>query len=339
MVELMHDTLVFAFPDVHPDARLRMTFQRTLRIPDNGKTYPLPPALGSFPLRHVDDFAATVPPSWSTHGGVMLPMYQSEALWLWFRSDRIAGRGVPYPCAIKIAAGKIDAVSGGAWTNDLCARPQNYVVAPSQPWLDGFAVSAGVIRQFVAMPLGSGYSAEEQITGRGEHGGLQILVRPMKRDEFDRRFRRAAIGASFDIGAPLARLEASPASMALAPGGRMKQEIYEDPYGIDVWDAGHSRCYVHLVNSLMWEAITDAKPPSPPMTARVYAEHQLPWFDYYGEGETALNGSETLARLKSIIEMARQKGDVPLPENDDIAPAPVVPIRPRGQNKVREGAF
>ena len=33
-----------------------------------------------------------------------------------------------------------------------------------------------MIRQFVAMPLGAGYTAEEQITGEAEHGGLQIVV-------------------------------------------------------------------------------------------------------------------------------------------------------------------
>jgi hypothetical protein len=33
-----------------------MHFQRTLRIPDDGKLYPLPPGLGSFPLRHLQDY-------------------------------------------------------------------------------------------------------------------------------------------------------------------------------------------------------------------------------------------------------------------------------------------
>jgi hypothetical protein len=39
------------------------------------------------------------------------------------------------------------------------------MVSPEQPWLDGFAIEKGVIRQFVAMPLGDGYSVEEQVTG------------------------------------------------------------------------------------------------------------------------------------------------------------------------------
>ena len=45
-------------------------FQRTLRIPDDDRTYPLPPGLGRFPLRHVDDFADRVPETWLERGGV-----------------------------------------------------------------------------------------------------------------------------------------------------------------------------------------------------------------------------------------------------------------------------
>ena len=39
MIELKNDRLLFAFPDVHPEAKLEIGFQRTFRIPDDGKTY------------------------------------------------------------------------------------------------------------------------------------------------------------------------------------------------------------------------------------------------------------------------------------------------------------
>jgi hypothetical protein len=70
MIELKDDGLAFTFPDVHPDAGMRVTSQRTFRIPDDGRTYPLPPGLGAFPLRHVDDFSDCLPPAWRSHGGV-----------------------------------------------------------------------------------------------------------------------------------------------------------------------------------------------------------------------------------------------------------------------------
>ncbi len=39
MIELKDDALEFSFPEVHPEARLRVEFQRTLRIPDDEKTH------------------------------------------------------------------------------------------------------------------------------------------------------------------------------------------------------------------------------------------------------------------------------------------------------------
>ena len=66
---------------------------------------------------------------------------------------------------------------------DSQRHPQDYMVVPGQPWLDGFCVEKGLIRQFVAMPLGEGYTPEEQLTGEAEHGGLQIAVYPMKRSK------------------------------------------------------------------------------------------------------------------------------------------------------------
>ena len=340
MVELKDDALVFSFPDVHPNARLRIQFQRTLRIPDSGKTYALPPGLGAFPMRHVDDFAARVPPSWSARGGVMLPMYQSEALWILFQAEWATGHETAYPFAIKVAAGKINALTGDAWTNGLHARPQDYAVAPMQPWLDGFSIGKGVVRQFVAMPLGSGYSAEEQITGSAEHGGLQIMVAPMRRDEFERRFPKqpSCLGGVGTVTGAIPMPMGS-ASMGLAPGGRMKQEIFEDRFGVDAWDVGaRSRCFVHLVNTLMWQAITDAKPPSPPVTAGYYARFKLPWFDYYAEGQTALDGGAALKQLRSVLEIARGRGDVPLPENEDVTPDRVVRLGPPPR-AVRDGGF
>ena len=58
MIELKNDRLVFSFPEVHKNAKLTISFQRTLRIPDDGKDYPLPPGLGQFPMKHVDQAQA-----------------------------------------------------------------------------------------------------------------------------------------------------------------------------------------------------------------------------------------------------------------------------------------
>jgi hypothetical protein len=334
MIELQSDSLVFTFPDIHRAAKLHIDFQRTLRIPDDGREYPLPPGLGRFPLRHVDDFGARVPGRWIQHGGVMLPMYQSEALWLNFSSWS------DYPFAVKIATGLINAVTGKGWENELQRRPQDYLVVPTQPWLDGYCVKKGIIRQFVAMPLGAGYTVEEQLTDAAEHGGLQIVAYPMKAEAFEDRFGGPAYFARRDALCQLSSLRPAP-DMGLAPGGRMRQEIYDDPFPFDEWDTGHrSRCFVHLCNSLTWRAITGSEAPTVPFTSEEYTRLGLPWFEYYVEGVEALEGGDVLAGAKSVKELGEEKGDNPLPENVSVDPTHIVELR-KGlkEGQVREGRF
>ena len=310
MIELRNDRLSFSFPEVHPQAKLTIEFQRTLRIPDDGGTYPLPPGLGRFPVRHVDDFGTGVPGSWIEHGGVMLPMHQSEALWLNFDCQYVDDRETHYPFAIKVAAGKIDAVTGKGWSEKLHGKPQDYLVAPEQPWLDGFCVEKGFIRQFVAMPLGEGYSAEEQLTGEAEHGGLQILAYPMKRTVFEKRFpkireRDRVYGSADLLMAPCA----PPPDMGLAPGGRMRQEIYSDPFSLKVWDQeAPSRCFVHLANSVAWSSITKTLPPTVPPTAEEYSLAGLPWFEYYAEDAKASEGGQEARGAGQCGRDGREEG-------------------------------
>lgn len=332
MIELRDDHLIFRFPDVHQEASLRLNFQRTLRIPDDGNDYPLPPGLGRFPLRHVDDHGERVPGSWLERGGVMLPMYQAEAMWMSFDSEYVSPRG-EYPFLVKIATGKINAVSGEEWVDAPQRDPQDYVVVPTQPWLDGYCVEKGFIRQFVAMPLGAGYTAEEQLSGEATWGGVQICVYPMKREVFE---RRSAL-TEFDGTERMACCESPSASLGLAPGGRMRQEIFDDPFDFSDWDLrSRSRCFVHIANSMVWRQITGNDPPTTPPTAKEYERARLPWFDYYGEAP-AIGGSELLRGLKSVAQMGAKKGDAPLPENETVSPRPAIRVRPpRAANQVRE---
>nr|WP_235215905.1 hypothetical protein [Mycobacterium kyorinense] len=128
-----------------------VSFQRTLRIPESG-LHPLPPGLGRFPLRRVEDYPDTAPAEWLARGGIMLPIYQREAVWLSFDADE--------PAALQVGIGKVCAVSGNKWSEYLTRDPQNYVALPEQPWLDGINAGDGYIRQFVAVPLGCGATVE-----------------------------------------------------------------------------------------------------------------------------------------------------------------------------------
>ena len=336
MIELRHDRLVFSFPEVHRRARFAVGFQRTLRIPDDGREYPLPAGLGWFPLRHVDDHADTVPAAWRERGGVILPMHQAEALWLSFDAD--------YPMALKVAAGKINAVSGKAWSTRLhgpenpppggrarAALHQDYLALPEQPWLDGFNVATGQIRQFVAMPLGGGHTAEEQLTGRADVGGIQLLAYPLKADRYSEP------EASWDLmgaedGAPACP---PPPDMGLGLGGLMRQDIEADPHGTGAWDLEHpARCFIHLANAEQWQAITGEPMPTAPISPAGYARHGIPWFDYAAPGPKA-PGSDILARLRSVAEVEQDAGRA-LPDD---GPIPIDRIRrlpARRGNTVRE---
>jgi len=309
MIELIDDSLKFSFPEVHEDATLSIEFQRTLRIPDDEQKYPLTPGLGSFHLRHIDDFLYNVPSRWRVHGGIMLPMYQSEAMWINFSSS--------YPFAVKVATGKINAVSGELWKNDLNRTPQDYIVAPNQLWLDGYCVEEGFVRQFVAMPLGSGYSAEEQITGEAEYGGLQIIVYPMKRKAYEKYFPQRLYA---EEERPMFSLKSEP-DMGLAPGGSIRQEIYDDPYEISDWETNqNSRCYVHICNSHDWQQITNEFPPALPPSAKEYNDEGLPWFEYYNDDLKLLSGSKILRKLKSVFTITKRKKEKILAENQFVNP-------------------
>ena len=364
MITLENDRLHFRFPEVHERAHGSVSFQRTLRIPDDDAPYPLPPGMGNFPLRHVDDYKSRLPEEWLRRGGVLMPMHQAEAMWISFGSHS----GTPhYPVAVKIATGKVCAVSGETWTEHLNRDPQDYVVLPNQPWIDGYCVEKGLIRQFIAMPLGEGYTVEEQITGAAEHGGVQIIAYPMKAERYeailaarearraaraarlaDREIRRASRPRTFSDNLQFMtdRVDAHPSpsavyqsvmSMGLAPGGRMRQEIYDDPYGLEAWDQRHaSRCFVTIANSEQWMAITGQKPLTTPPTATQYADAGLPWFDYYDGDATAVAGAEKFADLSSVAEIGLTKGDTPLPENESLTETRVVRLGRAGPRQVRE---
>ena len=189
----------------------------------------------------------------------------------------------------------------------------------------------GMIRQFVAMPLGEGYTAEEQLTGEAEHGGLQIVVYPIKPSYYKREEEQLHFVA---YGPPRAEMELG--EMGLAPGGLMRQEIYEDDYGFEAWETSvRSRCYVHILNSVQFFNVTDAQPPSRPPTAQEYTAAGLPWFDYYGGDLKALEGAEK-AGLDSVAVKKLKKGEGVLADNESVEPKVVKRL---GKGKVREGEF
>ncbi len=288
--------------------RFRVTFQRTLRIPDDGRTYPLPPGLGGFPIRRVEEYLDRVPGSWRDRGGVFLPMYQREAMWMSF--DTPWGK----PVAVQVGIGRVCAITGRRWRGRLNRTPsrQNFVVCPDQPWLDGINAGDGFIRQFVAMPLGQGYTVEGQVTGREEWGGVQLRVVepkpcaiPAPREE-EKMLYNVCCESSLEMG--------------LGAGGRMQQKIYPDPYGADVWDESRSGTgYVHIANAALWREITGEPLPPTPVSAELYTRWGLPWFDLYDRDAADLAPSKILAGVDSIAGIDAARGTGPDPADEPVA--------------------
>ena len=377
MIELESNQLKFQFDEVLPGTHFALDLQRTLRIPDDNRDYPLPPGLGTFPLLHVDDFADALPVSWSAHGGVLLPMHRSEAMWLNFTAPGIdcptrylrelspgiarlirdcdappTSMYVPaLPCAIKVAAGKVNAVTGEPWSEGLSRSPQDYAVSTLQPWLDGFCVAKGLVRQFVAMPLGEGYTAEEQISGAAEFGGLQVAVYPLRRERYAELVETEVsrqIGPRSNVGLEClhdstcmrrpANVTLECASLGLAPGGLMRQKIHRDHFDLHDWDTSVGRrCFIHLMDAQAFASATGMRPPSRPPTAREYSDAGLPWFEHYSDAP-ALSALPALSGLDSVAARRVKVGAGVLADNESVSPPRVLRIR-NAAGAVRQGSF
>ncbi len=292
-------------------------FVRTLRLPETG-THPLPPGLGEFPVRRVADFPDTVPEEWRARGGVMLPVYLREAMWLSFAGTR-------EPAALQVGVGKVCAVSGEPWSDRLSRSPQNYVVLPRQPWLDGINSGKGTVRQFVAVPLGLGATVEGQVTGEEVWGGVQLQSFPLIKRELTKwrkaeRHRSARARTTTlptgGYGMPAMPMMSGPAApapgaaptpsrgataMGLGVGGSMHQEVYEDDRAPKSWaDAPAGRVFVHLVTPPEWRRITGEAPPPSPVDRAAYTRAGLPWFDYYDQDAEDLAPTDTLEAVQPV---------------------------------------
>ncbi|MGW3138833.1 hypothetical protein [Streptomyces sp. NPDC001139] len=294
-------------------------FVRTLRLPETG-THPLPPGLGEFPVRRVADYPDTALEAWRARGGVMLPVYLREAMWLSFS-------GTTEPAALQVGVGKVCAVSGRPWSDRLSRKPQNYVVLPRQPWLDGINSGKGTVRQFVAVPLGLGATVEGQVTGEEVWGGVQLQSFPLRegklaewreaerrRAQLDRE-RGPAPGAGYGMAMPMAappapgavpapaaaRAPRTAAAMGLGVGGSMRQEVYQDDRPLDDWsERPAGRVFVHLVTPPEWRRITGETPPPSPVDRAAYTRAGLPWYDYYDQDAQDLSPTDTLEAVKPV---------------------------------------
>lgn len=276
-----------------------ITFQRTLRVAETGLNG-LPPGLGMFPLRSVDSLGDRATVDMVERGGVVMPIYQREAMWLSFHSN--------VPVAIQVGTGLRCAVTGDKLEKRLRHRKQNFIVGTTQPWLDGFKTETGEVRQFVAARLGDGATVEEQLSDEAPVGGVQIVVWELTDEALERWHHRQdrwihASSPPLDVCFSIEPL-ACMTSMGIGAGGLIQQEIYRSDFAKSDWRSEPSaRVWVHLTDANNWTALTGEPQPSTPVTAQQYAEWGFPWFDYYDADHVDVDGSPVLAGVKTVGEV------------------------------------
>ncbi len=60
--------------------KLKISFQRTIRVPDGEGDSELPPGMGTFPLYSVTNFKRKLPDAMAAKGGLFFPMYRKWTL-------------------------------------------------------------------------------------------------------------------------------------------------------------------------------------------------------------------------------------------------------------------
>jgi hypothetical protein len=69
---------------------LDISLRRTVRVPDNGTAYDLPPDCGPFPIYSVKDYNSQLPKQTVIKGGLFVPVYGKSSLFRFHRAQEHA---------------------------------------------------------------------------------------------------------------------------------------------------------------------------------------------------------------------------------------------------------
>ena len=125
-VSLDFSTSTRGFLKLEVDRNLHIQLHHTVRMPDDNRLHQLPPSLGVFPLYNVSAFSGRLPESIAKSGGVFLPMWQREAMWIQLEtSDSKA------VYSVRVNVGQANAISG--LTLEEESSEQDYVRIKRHP--------------------------------------------------------------------------------------------------------------------------------------------------------------------------------------------------------------
>ena len=267
---------------------LLLTFYKTVRVRDNNEISNLPPNLGEFDVYKVADYE-NCPKNWDKEA-YFIAMQDKEAMWMGFQCLE--------PISILIGTSDINALSGKKFENKL--EKGNYMTVPPQPWLDGWKGDDGSVYQFVATKTGENKTVGEQILKTTDHS-LIISVFKAKNPK-DLKFKNPSTkwgdseAGNLEYAASNCCRSLCCSDMGLGKGGKIKQKVYEDPYGVEAWQEKLEKSLkVYLINALEFSCITGMELP-------VSAEnYNGTWYGLDDDNIKDLPGSEIFKNLKSAI--------------------------------------
>jgi hypothetical protein len=167
------------------DCDLKIAFHRTLRVPEDIRVNILPASPDRFPSQPLPAYSQKLqvskiasPINIAIKSNVCFLALQYEAMWIFLSTPA----GTEYEVSMFTSGMKV--VTGKNWgkRKSKYDRAQDYMLVLPQEQLDGFSLDdRTIVREFVAMPIGSGYFNVERSTER-DIGGLQNKVTPMTAD-------------------------------------------------------------------------------------------------------------------------------------------------------------
>lgn len=286
MLEINSNDLYFSYPEVHQYANLRVRLYIT-----NGT------AEKSLPLHHIDDFE-NVPPEWKKRGGVITPVAPGAFMYLKFVSG--------YPFAVKVACGKINALTGKLWENEL-NEPQDYLSTKDQEFLTGYKTGKNTVSKFMATKLGDGFTPEEQITGEASFGGIQIICYPLKASVYKAMNNKKISDEpkrNPDVMYSKKRDHLKESTIGLSLSEFENLTIHEDQFGVDSWEtSSNDRCYIHLCHSKNWTDYTRLKEPEKLSTENIETLKfgNLDMESFLKETQTLRQKESIFSKLKSFF--------------------------------------
>lgn len=213
---------------------LRITFQRSVKLDASAPAGRLQ-SYGRLPIAAMSDTLSYV------------PVREEEAVWLGLETS---GGAAALRVVVEGMA-MVDAITGAAARSDFITEPQNYVVVPSQQWLDGMMVGPSCAKQFVRVA-----TSDIHVQVRSFHFTTAFLARADAHEQV--RTPHPEAGAMCDRP------------------GHAQQRIERDPYGVAAWAARTLRHAVQLVSVEEFESLAGQPGPAPLDRRAAYGGWRLP---------------------------------------------------------------